>query len=86
MGEDKAWAQLTDRRPLIARAVGLLKEIARDVLVVGNDPRLGLLGVPALPDHEGAGPLEGVAQVVDAGRRRILSRARGSDPLLGSGG
>ncbi|MBI3521793.1 MAG: molybdenum cofactor guanylyltransferase [Chloroflexi bacterium] len=67
MGEDKAWLDLGDGRPIIQRALDVLRSVADDVLIVANDPRYATLGVRVVPDRfPDGGALGGIATGVSA--------------------
>jgi molybdopterin-guanine dinucleotide biosynthesis protein A len=76
MGRDKAWLEV-EGRPIIARVVAVLREVADEVLVVANDPRYAELGLRVVPDRfpEG-GALGGIATGVGASAHdRVLVAA-----------
>ena len=76
MGQDKAWIGL-EGRPIIARVIDVLREVADEVLIVANDPRFAELGLPVVPDRfpEG-GALGGIATGLGAATHdRVLVAA-----------
>ena len=76
MGQDKAWIEL-EGRPIVARVIDVLREVADEVLIVANDPRFAELGLRVVPDRfpEG-GALGGIATGVGAaGHDRVLIAA-----------
>lgn len=76
MGQDKAWIEL-EGKPIVARVIDVLREVADEVLVVANDPRFAELGVRVVPDRfpEG-GALGGIATGVGAAQHdRVLVAA-----------
>lgn len=76
MGQDKAWIDL-DGRPIIARVIDVLREVADEVIIVANDPRFTELGLRVVPDRfpEG-GALGGIATGVGAATHdRVLVAA-----------
>src|SRR5688572_20741805 len=76
MGQDKAWIEL-EGRPIAARVVDVLREVADEVLIVANDPRFAELGLRVVPDRfpEG-GALGGIATGVGAATHdRVLVAA-----------
>jgi len=66
MGQDKAWVEL-EGRPIVARVIDVLREVADEVFIVANDPRFAALGLRVVPDRfpEG-GALGGIATGVGA--------------------
>jgi molybdopterin-guanine dinucleotide biosynthesis protein A len=66
MGTDKAFLELA-RKPLIVRAVELIREIADDVKIVGDKQKFAAYG-PAIEDiYRDRGPLGGIhAALVDS--------------------
>lgn len=72
MGRDKAWIEF-EGRPLIARVIEVLREVADEVLVVANDARFAELGVRVVPDRfpEG-GALGGIATGVGAAQHELV--------------
>jgi len=73
MGQDKAWIDLQGR-PLIARVVDVLREVADEVFIVANDERYADLGLRVVPDRfPGGGALGGIATGVSAAtHERVL--------------
>lgn len=66
MGQDKAWIPL-DGRPIIARVIDVLREVADEVLIVANDERYARLGLRVVPDRfPQGGALGGIATGVGA--------------------
>lgn len=66
MGQDKAWIPL-DGRPIIARVIDVLLEVADEVLIVANDERYAELGLRVVPDRfPDGGALGGIATGVGA--------------------
>lgn len=76
MGQDKAWIPL-DGRPIIARVIDVLREVADEVLIVANDERYAGLGPRVVPDRFPAGgALGGIATGVGAAlHERVLVAA-----------
>src|SRR5262245_43004399 len=77
MGRDKAWLDVGDGRPIVQRAVDVLREVADDVFVVANDERYASLGVRVVPDRfVDGGALGGIATGVGAAAHdRVLVAA-----------
>lgn len=76
MGQDKAWIEL-EGRPIIARVIDVLREVADEVFIVANDQRYETLGLRVVPDRfsEG-GALGGIATGVRAAAHdRVLVAA-----------
>lgn len=66
MGTDKAFIELAGR-PIIARVLDVMREVADEVLVVANDTRYATLGVRVVPDRfADGGALGGIATGVGA--------------------
>ncbi len=69
MGQDKAWLDLGDGRPIVRRVIDVLSEVADEVLIVANDPRYLTLGPRVVPDRfPDGGALGGIATGVGAAR------------------
>ncbi len=83
MGRDKAWIDFGDGRPIIARVVEALAEIADEVVVVANDERYHSLGLRVVPDRfpEG-GALGGIATGVGAAAHDLVLVAACDMPFL----
>ena len=76
MGQDKAWITF-EGRPIIARVIDVLREVADEVFIVANDERYADLGLRVVPDRfpEG-GALGGIATGVGAAAHdRVLVAA-----------
>lgn len=68
-GRDKARARLGSRT-LLERAVGTLRELLDDVLVVSGDPAHEIRGATRIPDlRPGRGPLAGIEAALDRATR-----------------
>ena len=77
MGQDKAWLDLGDGRPIVQRVIDVMREVADDVFLVANDERFATLGLRVVPDRfpEG-GALGGIATGVGAATHdRVLVAA-----------
>ena len=66
MGQDKAWIDF-EGRPIIARVIEVLQEVADEVFIVANDERYRTLGLRVVPDRfPDGGALGGIATGVGA--------------------
>ena len=76
MGQDKAWIPF-EGRPIIARVIEVLREVADEVLIVANDARYAELGLRLVPDRfPQGGALGGIATGVGAAAyERVLVAA-----------
>lgn len=76
MGQDKAWITI-EGRPIIARVIEVLREVADEVFVVANDERYAELGLQVVPDRfPDGGALGGIATAVGAAQhQRVLVAA-----------
>lgn len=72
MGRDKAWIEF-EGRPLIARVIDVLREVADEVIIVANEARYEELGVRVVADRfpEG-GALGGIATGVGAAQHDLV--------------
>lgn len=77
MGQDKAWLDLGDGRPIVRRVVDVLREVADEVFIVANDERFASLGLRVVPDrYPDGGVLGGIATgVAAAAHDRVLVAA-----------
>lgn len=72
MGRDKAWIEF-EGRPLIARVIDVLRDVADEVLIVANDDRYAELGVRVVPDRfPDGGALGGIATGVGAAQHELV--------------
>lgn len=76
MGRPKGWVRGPDGRPLVERALAVLREAGLEAVLVGVRPEYAGLG-PALPDPiESAGPLAGLVALLEhGGGRRVVALA-----------
>lgn len=76
MGQDKAWIPF-EGRPIIARVIDVLREVADEVFIVANDERYAELGLRVVPDRfPDGGALGGIATGVgSATHERVLVAA-----------
>ncbi len=76
MGRPKGLIEGPDGRPLVARALAVLREAGLDAMLVGQRPEYAAFG-PALADAaEDAGPLAGLVALLEhAGGRRVVALA-----------
>lgn len=76
MGQDKAWIDF-EGRPIIARVIEVLQEVADEVFIVANDERYRTLGLRVVPDRfPDGGALGGIATGVGAAAHdRVLVAA-----------
>ena len=77
MGRDKAWIDLGDGRPIVQRAIDVLREVADDVFLVANDERYRALGLRVVPDRwPDGGALGGIGTAIGAAEHdRVLVAA-----------
>jgi molybdopterin-guanine dinucleotide biosynthesis protein A len=86
MGQDKAWLELGDGRPIVRRVIDVLMEVADEVLIVANDPRYLTLGPRVVPDRfPDGGALGGIATGVDAAAHPTVLVAACDMPFLRAG-
>ncbi len=76
MGQDKAWIDF-EGRPIIARVIDVLRQVADEVFIVANDRRYADLGLRVVPDRfPDGGALGGIATGVGAAEHdRVLVAA-----------
>ena len=77
MGQDKAWLDLGDGRPIVQRVIDVMRDVADEVFLVANDERFATLSLRVVPDRfpEG-GALGGIATGVGAATHdRVLVAA-----------
>ena len=76
MGQDKAWIDF-EGRPIIARVIDVLREVADEVFIVANEERYRTLGLRVVPDRfPDGGALGGIATGVGAAAHdRVLVAA-----------
>ena len=82
MGQDKAWIPF-EGRPLIARVIDVLREVADEVFIVANDERYAGLGLRVVPDRfPDGGALGGIATGVGSARHERVLVAACDMPFL----
>jgi len=83
MGQDKAWLELGDGRPIVRRVIDVLSEVADEVLIVANDPRYATLGPRVVPDRfPDGGALGGITTGVGAASHPTVLVAACDMPFL----